>query len=110
MTRRQTLLIGAGLTLVVTELYHGPFGAADELEGRIESQARRVLDVNEMTQVQAQLADRPLRRTLVLSGPADDFQRSELIRVLSTLPGVGGVKWDPASLPVESTVTPREPR
>ena len=110
MTRRQTLLIGAAITLAIAELYHGPLGAADELENRIESQARRVLDVNEMTQVQARLADRPLRRTLILSGPADDFQRSELVRVLGTLPGVGGVEWDPASLPVESTVTPREPR
>ena len=110
MTTRQLLLIGAVITLGAAELYHGPGGGADELQGRVETQARRVLDANEMTQVQARLAQRPLSRTLVLSGPADDFQRSELVRVLGELPGVDGVQWDPASLPVESTVPPPPPR
>lgn len=102
MSRRGKLLIGAAATLAVAELYHGPLGAAQELESRVEREARRVLDKNEMTQVQARLAERPLSRTLILSGPADDFQRSELVRVLGMLPGVARVEWDPASLPVES--------
>jgi len=106
MTRRQTLLIGAVAALGATGLYHGPLGAAHRLEAQIEGQARQVLDKNELTQVQAQLAGRPLRRTLILSGPADDFQRSELVRVLGGLPGVAGVEWDPASLPVESISHP----
>jgi len=109
MTGRQLLLLGAIATLGVAELYHGVLGGAVGLRSDIEGQARRVLDVNEMTLVQAHLADRPLSRTLVLSGPADDFQRSELVRVLGELPGVGAVKWDPASLPVESTVRPYPP-
>lgn len=103
MTRNVTLLIGALAAVGVAELYHGPLGAADRLEQRIERQARAELDRNEMTQVQARLEERPLSRTLVLSGPADDFQRSELLRVMGELPGVASVEWDPASLPAQET-------
>ncbi|MFC7536075.1 hypothetical protein ACFQPG_01680 [Sphingomonas sp. GCM10030256] len=102
MTRNQGLLIGAGATLGVAALFHGPLGAAATLESRIERAARVELDRNEMVQIQAQLADRPLSRTLILSGPADDFQRSELVRVMGEIPGVAAVEWDPRSLPQES--------
>lgn len=101
MTRNALLLTGAVATLAVAELYHGPLGASDRLEQRIERQARAELDRNEMTQVRAELKSRPLSRTLVLSGPADDFQRGELVRVMGELPGVDRVEWDPASLPAE---------
>ena len=101
MTSRSKLLLGLIATLAIVELYHGPLGAADELESRIERNARTELDRNEMTQVRAELAQGPLSRTLILSGPADDFQRSELVRVMGQLPGVDRVTWDPASLPVE---------
>ena len=109
MTGRQLLLLGAIATIGVTETFHGLSGAA-EVQRQVEGQARQVLDINEMTQVQAHLADRPLTRTLILSGPADDFQRSELVRVLGELPGVARVEWDPASLPVESSVAPAPSR
>ncbi len=101
MTTRGKLLIGAVATLAVAELYHGPLGAAQELETRIERSARAELDRNEMVQVQARLSERPLSRTLILSGPADDFQRGELVRVMGLLPGVDQVEWDPSSLPAE---------
>ncbi len=100
MTRGTLILLGAVATLAVAELYHGPLGAADQLEQRIERRARAELGRNEMTQVRAELKSRPLSRTLVLSGPADDFQRGELVRVMGELPGVDRVEWDPASLPV----------
>jgi hypothetical protein len=38
---------------------------------------------------------------MILSGPADDFQRAELVRILDDIPGVLEVRWDPASLPQE---------
>ncbi len=101
MNRTIILAVGALATIAAAELYHGPAGAAESLEGRIERQARAELDRNEMFQVQAQLEDRPLSRTLVLSGPADDFQRGELVRVMGRLPGVAAVEWEPASLPAQ---------
>jgi len=46
-----------------------------------------------MTQVQGHLERSPIKRTLVLSGPADDFQRSELVRIMDDVPGVASVRW-----------------
>ena len=43
--------------------------------------------------VRAIVARDPLQRTLILSGPADDFQRAELVRILNYVPGVGNVRW-----------------
>ena len=103
MNTRGKLLIGAIATLAVAELYHGPLGAAEQLENRIERAARAELDRNEMVQVQARLAEKPLTRTLILSGPADDFQRGALVEVMGELPGVDAVEWDPNSLPIERT-------
>ena len=47
---------------------------------RVERGAQPALDYYEMTKVTAQLHREPLTRQLILSGPADDFQRSELVR------------------------------
>ena len=101
MTNRQKLLAGAAASIAFAELWHGPLGAASRLTGHVERTARAQLDHDEMTQVQARLARAPLSRTLILSGPADDFQRKELLRVMGEVPGVGEVRWDPASLPQE---------
>ena len=34
-----------------------------------------------------------MRRRLVLSGPADDFQRAQLVQILDDIRGVAGVRW-----------------
>ena len=39
---------------------------------------------------------------MILSGPADSFQRSELVRIMHQVPGIDAVRWDPASLPQEA--------
>jgi len=99
------LLLGfAGMT-GFTAIWHGPVGAGERLTKRIEGQARRQLDHDEMYQVQARLQREPLSRRLVLSGPADDFQRRELARRLDSIPGVLDVRWDPASLPQERGIS-----
>jgi len=51
--------------------------------------------------IQAHMQRGPLARRLILSGPADDFQRRELVRILDETPGVLEVRWDPGSLPQE---------
>ncbi|HEX8414375.1 MAG TPA: hypothetical protein VF637_10910 [Sphingomicrobium sp.] len=91
--RRRMLLLGALAALAATALWHGPLGAGSRLASTIENSARAQLDKQEMTSVQARVARRPLRRTLLLSGPADDFQRGELVRILNNLSGVGGARW-----------------
>ena len=93
-TRRKTLAGGAAAAVVATLLWHVPLGAGDRLAATIESGARAELERQEMHGVSAKLERRPLlRRQLILAGPADDFQQSELVRILDALPGVASVRW-----------------
>lgn len=87
------LATGIALAIAGSLLWSGPLGAAQRFIGRIESDARLTLNNYEMTQVQAHLARSPLTRQLLLTGPADDFQTSELVRIMSNLPGVSKVRW-----------------
>ena len=92
--RRHALLwIGGGLSIAAAALWHGPLGAADRFTTKVESVAEFVLVDWEMGQVTARLHRGPLTRRLMLSGPADDFQRSELVRMMSTIPGVSTATW-----------------
>lgn len=104
MRQRTIILLGLLVVTAFTALWHGPLGAGERMVQRIESQARQRLDRDEMFNVQAHLQRAPLSRRLVLSGPADDFQRQELVRRLDTIPGVLEVRWDPASLPQERSM------
>ena len=101
MSRRQILLIGIAAVLATTALWHGPLGAGEKLARQAEASARSTLDHYELPMIQAHLQRGPLARRLILSGPADDFQRVELVRILDETPGVLEVRWDPASLPQE---------
>ena len=103
MNRRMILLLGIAVTVGFSALWHGPLGAGEQLAQRMERQARLQLDRDEMHLVQARIQREPLARRLVLSGPADDFQRGEIIRRLDQIPGVLEVRWDPASLPQEGS-------
>ena len=93
--RRATLLAIAGAVLVsaVAAVWDGPAGTAERFAASIERQSREALVNWEMTQVQAHIERAPLERTIVLSGPADDFQRSELVRIIDGVPGVANVRW-----------------
>ena len=101
MNRGTIILIGIAATIAETALWHGPMGAGDRMAARAETIARRTLDYYELPMIQAQMQRSPLTRRLILSGPADDFQREELVRILDDIPGVLEVRWDPASLPQE---------
>jgi hypothetical protein len=97
------LLVGFGgvaLAMAATALWHD-LGAGDRMANTIERNARLQLDHDEMTQVQARVQRGPMSRELMLSGPADDFQRREIVARMEQLPGVGGARWETSSLPVE---------
>jgi len=91
--RTAARVYGVLAAIAAAGLWHGPLGAADRFSGRVELGARQALDHYEMTKVTARLQRAPLSRRLILAGPADDFQHSELVRVLNQLPGVSGVSW-----------------
>ena len=100
MNRLHIFLIGIASMLAFTAAWHG-LGAGDRMAVRAEVIARRTLDYYELPMIQARMARHPLARTIILSGPADDFQRRELVRVLNEIPGILAVRWDPGSLPQE---------
>jgi len=85
--------IGAAVAIAAATLWEGPMHAADLFAERVERDARITLNNYEMYQVTAQLHRRPLSRRLILSGPADDFQQSELVRIMALIPGVREARW-----------------
>lgn len=101
MSRRTIFLLGLAAVIGFAAVWHGPLGAGERLANKAEAAARAQLDRDEMFQVQARMQRGPLSRRLIVSGPADDFQRGEIIRRLDAVPGVLDVRWDPASLPQE---------
>jgi hypothetical protein len=106
MNRRTILVAGALASAGFATLWHGPLGAGERLALQAETSARATLVKYELPMIQAKMQRDPLSRRLILSGPADNFQRSELMRILDQTPGVLEVRWDPDSLPQESRVVP----
>lgn len=94
MTRNQVLALGALVTIATAAIAAGPLGGNRAAAERIERFARVQLDHDEMTAVTARLAEAPLRRRLFLAGPADDFQRTEIVRRMELLPGVAEARWN----------------
>lgn len=94
MTRNPVLALGALVTIAAAGIAAGPLGGNRHAAERIEGFARQQLDHDEMTAVTARLAEAPLRRRLILSGPADDFQRTEIVRRMERLPGVAEARWN----------------
>lgn len=101
MNRTSILALGILAVIGATWLWHGPLGAGDRLAAGIESRARTMLDNYEMVHVQARVERGPLTRRVILSGPADDFQRREIKRMVEAQPGVGEAAWNPSSLDSE---------
>lgn len=91
------VILGILLAAGAVALWHGPLGGSARLVADVERQARATLDAYEMTDVRAELHRGPVTRRLLLSGPADDFQRRELVRIMGELPGVSSVTWSPRS-------------
>ena len=102
MNRAVIFVSGVAATLACAGLWHGPLGAGERLSTRAEKIARATLVYYELPAVSARVARDPLSRTIVLSGPADRFQRSEMARIMRQVHGVSAVRWDPASLPQEA--------
>lgn len=91
--RNLAIAVGLAATIGAAALWHGPIGGAERFAGTVDRTARQALDHYEMSAVSARLHRGPLSRRLILSGPADDFQRAELVRLFSQVPGVSGASW-----------------
>jgi len=97
--RRRYLAIAAGVLAAVglAALWHGPLGGAEEFSATVEKTVRASLVYHEIPEVSGHLHRGPLTRRVLLSGPADDFQRSELVRIIGDLPGVESTSWSGGS-------------
>jgi len=92
--RRWLLVDGALVAAVACSLlWSGPLGGARQFIKRVEGEVHETLVYYEMTQVHARLGRAPLNRQVILEGPADDFQKSELARIIGDLPGVSIATW-----------------
>ena len=102
--RRRWVALATGFAamLAAAILWHGPLGAADRLTRGIEADARATVVALDVPQISGHLHRGPLTRRLILTGPADDFQRAELVRTMETLPGVNRASWsaEPAGIPL----------
>lgn len=87
------LLIGVIGAIALTALWHGPGGAADRFTTSVEHVIREALVNNEIPQVSGHLHRGPLTRRVLLSGPADDFQRREVVKLMHVVPGVESASW-----------------
>lgn len=85
--------IGGILAIALAALWHGPLGAADRYAAEVERSVRQTIVYWDIPQVSGHLHRGPLTRTVLLSGPADDFQRSELVRIIGEVPGVERATW-----------------
>ena len=97
-----SLLLGLVAVIATTWLWHAPLGAGERFASAREQAARNQLDRDEMFQVRARMERGPLRRRLLLSGPADDFQRREIKRRMEALPGVSEAVWSASSMRAEA--------
>ena len=91
--RNTSLSLGVVAVLALAALWHGPIGGADRFAAKVERGIHNTLVYYEMTKVTGHLHHDPLTRLVLLSGPADDFQRGELVRLMNEVPGVSNTSW-----------------
>ena len=96
---RFALVAGLAAVIGLAWVWHGPIGTGSSFAAAAEQQTRQVLVDFEMAPVRAAVERSPLSRTLVLDGPADDFQRAELVRILNDVRGIGSVHWADEAAP-----------
>jgi uncharacterized membrane protein YfcA len=87
------IVIGLVLAIALAALWHGPGGAADRFSTEVERQIRQTIVFWEIPQVSGHLHHGPLTRRAMLSGTADDFQRTQLAQYVSEVPGVSSASW-----------------
>jgi hypothetical protein len=93
--RKRIIALAAGIigAIALTALWHGPGGAADRFTASVEHVIREALVNNEIPEVSGHLQRGPLTRRVLLSGPADDFQRREVVKLMNVVPGVESASW-----------------
>ena len=105
-TAKETMLppwgkfaIGLGAALAVGVIDHVALGRGEAFVGELEATAQQVVARERVPGVTARMQRDPLARTVILSGPADTFQRNGmgslpgLDRLMLGVPGMARVEW-----------------
>lgn len=89
------IILDAAVAMAVlgSLVWSGPLGGGRRFINQVEHTVRLVLDAYEMNQITGRLGRAPLNRQVILEGPADDFQRSELVQIMANVPGVRRASW-----------------
>jgi hypothetical protein len=103
-------IIGLLLALLAAWASHGPLGRGERLIDNLEREARAVVAAEDLPGISVVLARRPLARSAVLSGPANDFQRNGmgsapgLTGKVEAVEGIGSVRWADEAKPGRGTI------
>ena len=103
------LLIGLAVALVVGWVVHGPLGRGEAFVDTLDAGVQQALRQDPVAGVTAHVQRDPLARTVILSGPADEFQRTGRLSAqdrgdptgavpgingrMLRVPGIGRVEW-----------------
>ena len=93
------LMLGLAAALIVGWVDYGPLGRGEAFIDRLEEGAQRVLASEPVAGVTAHMQRDPLARTVIMSGPADEFQRNGMGSLpgfdgrMLAIPGMGRVEW-----------------
>jgi hypothetical protein len=91
--RTKSLIAGVLAVLAVNALWHWPARAGNRFAVTVDRIVAEELQRLEMPEISAKVVRSPVRRTLILSGPANDFQQAEFVRIMETAPGVASARW-----------------
>lgn len=94
--RNTAFAVGAVVSIALAAIWHGPLGAADRFAADVDKSVRWAVVYNYIPEVSGHVQRGPLTRRVILSGPADDFQRSQLVEIVGDLPGVESASWTPS--------------
>lgn len=91
--RNRIFAIAALVSIALALIWHGPLGAANRFVNEVNRSIRAAVVYNYIPEVSGHVQRGPLTRHVLLSGPADDFQRGQLVEIISDLPGVESASW-----------------
>lgn len=91
--------IGFGAALAAGWLHHGPLGGGARFLDALQAHAELRIRHAAVPGIRVEMERAPMRRTAILSGPANDFQREGirgypgLTERVASVPGIAGVRW-----------------
>ena len=88
------ILIGAGATVLVAAIAHGPMGRGAAFMAQLQGHARAALATGGLGDIQVKFPDSPYARVAHLSGDVPLVRQTDALRLLRTVPGSAGAIWD----------------